>query len=382
MRKTIKLFLAVIIGLTTMTLANTNPDAEAKPKISKQPFGKLSDQTPVDIYTLTNDKGMEVKITNFGGIITSIKVPDRNKKTGDVVLGFDDFESYAKGHPFFGAIAGRYANRIANGRFTLDGKEYKLPVNNGPNTLHGGIKGFDKVVWSAKEVALKDAAGLELKYLSKDGEEGFPGNLSVTITYSLNNNNELKIDYSATTDKTTVVNLTNHSYFNLDPDSNSDVLGHQIMINADSFTPVDKTLIPTGEIRSVKGTPFDLTKPTLIGAHINDQYEQLALGGGYDHNFVLNNKDGKLALAARVYEPKSGRVLEVLTTQPGVQFYTGNNMSDSMTGRNGKVYHKRYGFCLETQHFPDSPNHPKFPTTTLKPGEKYASTTVFKFSTK
>ncbi|HYE74154.1 MAG TPA: aldose epimerase family protein, partial [Blastocatellia bacterium] len=365
MRKTINLMLAVTIGLATMTLANINPDAEAKPKITKQSFGKVGD-TSVDLYTLTNDKGMEVKITNYGGIVTSIKVPDRNKKIGDVVLGFDDFDSYLKGHPFFGAIAGRYANRIAKGRFTLDGKEYTLPVNNGVNSLHGGLKGFDKVVWSAREVPVKNAAGLELKYLSKDGEEGYPGNLSVTVIYSLNNNNELKMDYSATTDKATVINLTNHTYFNLDSDSNGDILSHELMINADSFTPVDKTLIPTGELRGVKGTPFDFTKPTAIGARINDQYEQLVIGGGYDHNFVLNNKTGKVALAARAYEPKSGRVLEVLTDQPGVQFYTGNFLDGSFTGKGGKVFRKRYGFCLETQHFPDSPNQPKFPTTTLK----------------
>lgn len=365
-----------------MTLTNLAPEAEAKPNISKQSFGKTGDQTPVDIYTLTNDKGMEVKITNYGGIITSIKVPDRNGKPGDVVLGFDNFEGYLKGHPFFGALAGRYANRIAKGRFTLDGQEYKLPINNGENSLHGGLKGFDKRVWTAKEIPGKDRVGLQLTYLSKDGEEGYPGNLTTTVTYTLNNKNELRIDYAATTDKPTVVNLTNHSYFNLASEVDEDILNHQLMINADSFTPVDKMLIPTGEIRSVKGTPMDFTKPTTIGARINDQYEQLVFGGGYDHNYVLNNKGGKLGLAARVYEPKSGRVLEVLTDQPGVQFYSGNFLDGSLTGKYGKVYRKRYGFCLETQHFPDSPNRANFPSTVLRPGQKYATTTVFRFSAK
>lgn len=365
-----------------MTTTPLTPEAEAKPTISKQPFGKTADGKAVDLFTLKNDKGMEVKITNYGGIITSIRVPDRNGKLGDVVLGFDNLESYLKGHPFFGALAGRYANRIAKGRFTLDGREYTLPINNGPNSLHGGLKGFDKQVWAAREVQGKDSVGLELKYLSRDGEEGYPGNLSVTVTYTLDNKNELRIDYAATTDKDTVLNITNHSYFNLASETNDSILNHQMMINADNFTPVDKTLIPTGKIESVKGTPMDFTKPTAIGARIDDKYEQLVFAGGYDHNYVLNNKGGKPRLAARVSEPTSGRVLEVLTDQPGVQFYTGNFLDGSLTGKSGKVYRRRYGFCLETQHFPDSPNQPNFPTTVLKPGQKFASTTVFRFSAK
>jgi aldose 1-epimerase len=364
------------------TLPDLTPDAEAKPTISKQPFGKTADQTPVDLYTLKNDKGMVVKITNYGGIITSLTAPDRDGKYSDVVLGFDNLEQYLKGHPFFGALAGRYANRIAKGRFTLDGKEYTLAVNNGENSLHGGLKGFDKKVWAAKEIQSKDGVGLQLTYLSKDGEEGYPGNLTATVTYTLTNKNELKIDYLATTDQATVLNLTNHTYFNLSNDINDDILNHQLMINADQFTPTDKGSIPTGEIRSVKGTPMDFTKPTAIGARINEQYEQLISGNGYDHNYVLNGKGGKLDLAARAYEPKSGRVLEVYTTEPGVQFYTGNFLNGSLTGKGGKVYHKRTGFCLETQHFPDSPNKPNFPTTVLRPGQKFTSTTVFKFSAK
>jgi aldose 1-epimerase len=364
-----------------MTLTNSTPGAEAKPTISKQPFGQTADGTKVDLYTLKNDKGMEVKIMTYGGIITSLTAPDRNGKYADVVLGFDNLEQYLKGHPNFGALVGRYGNRIAKGRFTLDGQEYKLAINNGENHLHGGLKGFDKKVWGAQEVQGKDSVGLQLTCLSKDGEENYPGNLSVTVIYTLTNKNELKIDYSATTDKTTVVNLTNHSYFNLDAENNGDVLNHQLMINADHFTPVDKGLIPTGEIRSVKGTPMDFTKPTAIGARIGDSYEQIVFGGGYDHNYVLNNKGGKLALAARAYEPNSGRVLEVYTTEPGVQLYTGNFLTGAHAGK-GKVYRKRTGFCLETQHFPDSPNKPNFPSTVLKPGQKYATTTVFKFAAK
>jgi aldose 1-epimerase len=344
---------------------------------NKQEFGKAPTGERVELYTLTNSKGVEAGITNFGGIVVSLKVPDRNGKLGDVVLGFDSLDGYLKGHPYFGAIIGRYGNRIAKGTFRLGGVEYTLARNNGENHLHGGIKGFDKVVWKAK----RDGQRLELSYLSKDGEEGYPGNLSVTVSYILNDNNELRIDYSATTDKSTVVNLTNHSYFNLAGQGEGDILGHNVMIDADRFTPVDKGLIPTGELRRVEGTPFDFRKPHAIGERVDAKDEQLALGNGYDHNFVLNGSAGSLRLAARVNESKSGRVMEVLTTEPGVQFYIGNFLDGTLKGKGGKVYQRRYGFCLETQHFPDSPNKPNFPSVVLNPGSRYSTTTVYRFST-
>lgn len=354
--------------------------AMAKPDIKKQPFGKTADQQAVDLYTLTNASGAEVTIMTYGGTVVSLKVPDRGGKMTDVVLGYDSLDGYLKSSPYFGAIIGRYGNRIGKGTFTLNGHQYTLPKNDGGNTLHGGIKTFDKVVWTAKEVRSKTGVGLSLSYLSRDGEEGFPGNLSVTVVYTLTNGNELKIDYSATTDKTTVVNLTHHSYFNLAGEGS--ILNHEMMINADRFTPVDSGLIPTGELRSVKGGPMDFTHPARIGARIDAQDEQMILGKGYDHNWVLNNGAGKLALAARAYDPASGRVMEVYTTEPGIQFYTGNFLDGSITGKGGQVYQKRYGFCLETQHFPDSPNKPKFPSTVLKPGQRYRTTTVYKFSAK
>ena len=352
-----------------------------KATIKQDDFGKTADGQNVELYTLTNANGVEAKITTYGGIITSLKVPDSNGKLDDVVLGFDSLDSYLKGHPSFGIITGRYANRIAKGRFKLNGVEYKLPINNGPNSLHGGTKGFDKRVWNAKPLTKNNEVSLELSYLSKDGEEGYPGNLSTTVVYTLTDDNELKIDYSASTDKDTVVNLTNHSYFNLAGQGTGDILGHQLMLNADRFTPVDATMIPTGEIRSVKGTPMDFTQMTAIGEHINQDYEQLKIGRGYDHNFVINGASGTLRQAAKVYEPTTGRVLEVLTTEPGVQLYTGNFLDGSKIGKGGKVYNQRYGFCLETQHFPDSPNKPDFPSTVLKPGDRFRSTTIFKFST-
>lgn len=351
-----------------------------KPEIKKQPFGKTADQQAVDLYTLTNANGAEVAIMTYGGTVVSLKVPDRSGRMTDVVLGYDSLEGYLKNSPYFGAIIGRYGNRIGKGAFSLNGHQYTLPKNDGENTLHGGIKTFDKVVWKAKEVRSKTGVGLSLSYLSKDGEEGFPGNLSVTVVYTLTNKNELKIDYSATTDKTTVVNLTHHSYFNLSGEGS--ILNHEMMINANRFTPVDSGLIPTGELRDTKGGPMDFTRSTRIGARIDEQNEQLVLGKGYDHNWVLNNGTGKLALAARAYDPASGRVMEVYTTEPGIQFYTGNFLDGSITGKGGQVYKKRYGFCLETQHFPDSPNKPSFPSTVLKPGRKYQTTTVYKFSAK
>lgn len=320
---------------------------------------------------------------NYGGIILSIRVPDRKGEFADVVLGHDSLEGYTPNPPYFGAIVGRYANRIANGTFTLDGKTYTLPKNDGPNTLHGGTtRTFDRVVWDAEP--LKGKTGVAFSYLSKDGDDGFPGNLKMKVTYTLTDGNALIIDYEATTDKATPINVSQHSYFNLKGEGNGDILDHEIMINADRFTPVDKNLIPTGELRPVKGTPFDFTTPTKIGARINDNYEQLVLGHGYDHNFVINShpEQSGLKLAARVHEPTSGRTLEVWTTQPGVQFYTGNFLDGKVVGKNGHAYQRRNGFCLETQHFPDSPNHPDFPSTILRPGETFHQTAVFKFSAK
>jgi aldose 1-epimerase len=353
--------------------------AEAKSKMQKQSFGKTEDGQQVDLYILTNKNGMEAAITNYGGTVVSLMVPDRNGKRDDVVLGYDTLDGYATGKAYIGATVGRYANRIAHATFTLDGITYKLAKNDGDNHLHGG---FNKRVWTARDVSSNAGQALELTYLSKDGEEGFPGNLPVKVVYTLTDKNELKIDYSATTDKDTVLNLTNHAYFNLAGQGNGDILQQQIMIKADRFTPIDAVSIPTGELRSVKGTPFDFTTAMAIGARIDQDDQQLKMGNGYDHNWVLNNeKAGSLFLAAQAYDPHSGRVLEVLTTQPGIQLYTGNFL-DGIHGKDGKVYNRRYAFCLETQHFPDSPNHPNFPTAELKPGQHFESTTVYKFSTK
>ncbi len=350
--------------------------------IKKEPFGKTPEGAPIDLYRLTNDNGMEVAITNFGGFVVNVKVPDRHGKPADVVLGYDTLEGYTKGTSHFGGIIGRYGNRIAQGKFSLDGRTYSLAKNNGPNHLHGGIKGFDKVVWEGREISSREGPAVELRYLSKDGEEGYPGNLNVRVVYTLTGKNELKIAYEATTDKVTVVNLTNHSYFNLAGEGNGDILNHQLRIHAGRFTPVDATLIPTGELRSVKGTPFDFTKPERIGARIDNPDEQLKNGHGYDHNFVLNSGGKRLALAAEVYEASSGRAMEVWTTEPGLQFYSGNFLDGSIHGKGGKAYQRRYGFCLETQHFPDSPNHPQFPSTVLKPGARYHTNTIYRFSTR
>jgi len=349
-------------------------------KITKQPFGTTSAGEAVDLYILKNDQGMEAAITNLGGIVVRLMTHDRAGNLADVVLGFDSLDGYLKDHPYFGAIIGRYGNRIGKGRFTLDGVEYKLAHNNGENHLHGGIRGFDKVVWRPQEAAAADGASLQLTYLSKDGEEGYPGNLTATVTYTLTNANELRLEYSATTDKPTVVNLTNHSYFNLAGQGEGDILGHTLTINAERFTPIDAGLIPTGELKSVAGTPFDFRQPHAIGERIGAKDQQLDFGKGYDHDFVLDGQVGVLRAAARVTEPKSGRVMEVLTTEPGVQFYTGNFLDGSLRGKGGKVYAQRYGFCLETQHFPDSPNKPDFPSVVLRPGERYQTTTVYKFS--
>ncbi len=349
----------------------------AKPKLTSADFGKTPEGAAVKIYTLTNDQGLEAKITNYGGIVVSLKTPDRKGAMADIVLGSDTLDDYVNSpSPYFGALIGRYGNRIGHARFTLDGVEYKLAANNGANSLHGGKRGFNKVVWTPRE--LPDA-GLELTYLSKDGEEGYPGNLKVTVVYHLTNANELKIDYAATTDKDTVVNLTNHSYFNLKGAGNGDILDHLVMLNADRFTPVDAGLIPTGELRPVAGTPFDFRKATAVGARIEQNDEQLKLGKGYDHNWVLNAGRTGANLSARVGEPASGRVMEVITDQPGVQFYTGNFLDGSVKAKGGKTYGHRSGLCLETQHFPDSPNKPNFPSTVLKPGQQFHSTTVYRF---
>ncbi len=371
----------VVNKLTRNTLLGTRSHwdvLDAGVKITKQTFGLTADGVFVDLFTLANDKGMEVKITNYGGIIASIRVPDRVGRVADVVLGHDSLDGYIHRPRYFGAIIGRYANRIRQGKFALNGTAYSLTQNKRDTHLHGGTRGFDKVVWQAREVHLADGVGVEMKYLSENGEENYPGNLEAQVTYVLANTNELRIQYLATTDKDTIVNLTNHSYFNLAGEGT--ILGHELRLNADRFTPVDEGLIPTGELRSVADTPMNFTQAIPIGARINQNYEQLTLAGGYDHNFVLRNGNRASNLAARVYEPTSGRTLEILTTQPGMQFYSGNFLDGSIVGKRGRVYERHAGCCLETQHFPDSPNHPDFPSTILRPGERYEHLTVFRFS--
>ena len=350
--------------------------------VQKTRFGETPDGQQVDLYTLTNAGGVKVTIMNYGATVVSIEVPDRNDNIADVTLGYDTLEGYfSANNPYFGAIVGRYGNRIGKGKFTLDDAEYQLAVNNGENHLHGGLKGFDKVVWDAEGVQSGDGPGVKLSYLSKDGEEGYPGNLSCTVTYTLTDENELKIEYAAETDKATVLNLTNHSYFNLQGQGTGEILNHQLTLNADRYTPVDDGLIPTGELASVENTPMDFTTPTAIGAR-SEQVGGGANPTGYDHNYVLNSSDGSLALAATVYDATTGRVMEVYTTHPGVQFYSGNFLDGTVTGKDGMVYQKHYALCLETQRFPDSPNQPDFPSVVLRPGEKYQSVTVYKFSTK
>jgi aldose 1-epimerase len=356
--------------------------AKSAPAIQKASFGVTRDGKPVDLYTLTNAHGMEVRAMTYGGIVVSLRVPDRNGKFADVVLGYDKLDGYLEKTPYFGAIVGRYGNRIANASFTLDGVQYTLNKNDGPNTLHGGLKAFDKVVWDATTEQRDGASAVVFSYTSKDAEEGYPGNLKVKVTYAVTDKNELTIDYEATTDKATPVNLTHHSYFNLAGEGNGDILAHELTLNADRFTPVDKNLIPTGELRPVRATPLDFIRPTAIGARIDQDYEQLVLGRGYDHTFVINRqeKDAAPVFAARVREPKSGRVIEVYTTEPGIQLYTGNFLDGTITGKQGHVYQRRNAFCLETQHFPDSPNHPSFPSTILRPGQTFRSHTAYKFS--
>jgi len=360
---------AVFAALMMLTATMT-----AKTRVDKQAFGHTPEGTPVDLYSLADGK-VEVRIMTYGGIIVSVRTPDRNGKLDDVVLGCDSVEKYVAQTAHFGGIIGRYANRIAHGTFQLDGKTYSVPKNDGDNALHGGIRGFDKVVWGAKQIQ----DGIELTYVSKDGDQGFPGNLSTTVRYTLSGG-ALRIEYSATTDKDTVLTLTNHSYFNLKGQGRGDVLGHVLKIDASRITPVDATLIPTGELKSIGGTPFDFRTPHAIGERIDADDPQLHLGHGYDHNFVLDHAPGQLAEAAEVYEPTTGRILRVLTTEPAVQLYTGNFLDGSITGKEGRVYNRRFALCLETQHFPDSPNHPSFPSTELKPGQEFHSVTVFQFS--
>lgn len=378
----LKLALVAALGVAIFSAPSiAKGNAAAAAKVTHENWGQSPDGQPVEIYTLTNANGMEARLMTYGGVLVSLKVPDRRGKFADVVLGFDNLAGYLQKppEPYFGALIGRYGNRIGGASFTLDGVKYTLPKNDGQNTLHGGTRGFDKVVWEAKPVG-NDS--VQLKHLSPDGDQGFPGNLSVTVVYTLTDKNELKIDYSATTDKDTVVNLTNHSYFNLAGQGVGNVLGDIVMINADRFTPVDKGLIPTGELRNVAHTPFDFRTPHAIGDNINASDEQLTYGKGYDHNFVLNRTGSGLQLAARATEPKSGRVMEVLTTEPGLQFYTANQLDGSIHGKGGASYGPHAALCMETQHFPDSPNKPKFPSTELKPGATYHTTTVFRFSAK
>lgn len=377
----IPFLLTALVGLAIFSCSKTKNEEKMISTISKEAFGTLPDGQQADLYTLTNANGMTVNITNYGGIITKLTAPDKNGQWADVVLGFDSLAPYLSGHPFFGALVGRYGNRIAKGKFKLNGQEYSLAINNGPNALHGGTKGFDKVIWKATEIKQDSVVGLQLEYTSKDMEEGYPGNLTVKVVYTLDNENALTIDYTASTDKPTVVNLTNHSYFNL-TGLKRDILDHEVTIESDSIVPVDTTLIPTGKLRAVEGTPFDFRKATKVGAGIDKtDDEQIKAGGGYDHCWVLKRSGDGLVQFATVKDPESGRVMEVFTTEPGVQFYTGNFLDGKLTGK-GATYSKRFGLCLETEHYPDSPNQPQFPTTTLNPGETYKTTTKYKFSAK
>jgi len=346
---------------------------------TRAPFGQTAAGERVEVFTLTNAHGVEVRAITYGGIIVSLRTPDRAGRLGDIALGYDSLAGYLESSPYFGAIVGRYGNRIAGGRFTLDGTTYRLATNNGPNHLHGGLKGFDKVVWSAEPFQNDSGVGVVFRHTSPDGDEGYPGTLTLRVTYTLTDRDELIVDYHVTTDKATPVNLTQHTYFNLAGAGAGDILGHELRLNADSFTPVDSTLIPTGRIAAVAGTPFDFRTATSIGARINQDDPQIRNGLGYDHNFVLNRQGAGLTHAARVVEPVSGRTLDISTTEPGLQFYSGNFLDGTIIGKAGHVYRHRNGFCLETQHFPDSPNQRNFPSTILRPGDEYRSRTVFAF---
>ncbi|WP_299528512.1 aldose epimerase family protein [Ulvibacterium sp.] len=355
-------------------------DLKDAPNIEKSEYGTTPEGESVDLYTLKNGNGVTVDIITYGGIITSLKVPNKKGNLENIVLGYDSLDLYLEKNPFFGALVGRYGNRIAEAKFTLNDIEYSLAKNNGENHLHGGEKGFDKVIWKASQEKDQDFVALKLAYISKDMEEGYPGNLDVLVTYILTNDNTLRVLYEATTDKTTIVNLTQHSYFNLSGNFSETILDHEMMLNADHYLPVDEELIPLGELASVKGTPFDFTTPKTIGADIEKDHEQLKIGIGYDHCWVLNGQDTGLRSIARVYHPESGRVMEVFSTEPGVQFYTGNFLEGTLPKKGGGFYGQRSGFCLETQHYPDSPNKPDFPSVVLNPGEKYTSETSFQFS--
>ncbi len=355
---------------------------ESKARVASTPFGKLADGTPVSLFTMVNANGMTMKVMNYGGIITSLTAPDKNGNLEDVVLGYDSLSGYLKSSPYFGALIGRYGNRIAKGKFTLDGKAYQLAQNNNGNSLHGGPNGFDKRFWNIEEHAVDNGAALKLSYISKDMEEGYPGNLTTQVIYHLTDNNELKIFYEATTDKPTIINLTQHTYFNLSGNSKADILSHELYLNADKFVPVDKTLIPTGELKNVSETPFDFKTPTAIGSRIDKKDQQLEFGLGYDHCWVLNTGGDTSKVAATLHDPASGRVMSVKTSEPGIQFYSGNFLDGSITGKYSTVYKKRYGLCLETEHFPDSPNQKSFPPVVLRPGETYRTQTIYTFSTK
>lgn len=387
--KTRRIGLTMLLAMVAITLCSCDTTKQwvrsgpAKTEMSRsaRPFGTTPDGQAVRLYTLRNVQGMTAEIMTYGAIVVSLTAPDKDGNFDDIVLGYDNLADYIKVSPYFGAIVGRYGNRIGKGKFTLDGTAYTLATNDGENHLHGGLKGFDKVVWDDAPVDRSDAVGVKLSYLSQDGEEGYPGNLKVSVTYLLTNRNELRIEYEATTDKATPVNVTHHGYFNL-TGAQRNILDHELMLNADRFTPVDAGLIPTGELRPVEGTPMDFRKRTAIGARIDNDYEQLKFGGGYDHNWVLNKKGDGMTLAAEVHEPTTGRLMTVRTTEPGIQFYAGNFLDGTITGKDGVVYKHRFGFCLETQHYPDSPNKPDFPSTILRPGRVYKTTTVYAFSTR
>lgn len=377
---TIALFVGLSLSLTFVLMPAGRASAQAS--IAKQPYGETAEGVAVDEYTLTNANGVEVKIITYGGIVTSVRVPDRDGNMENINLGFDNLADYETKNPYFGCITGRYANRIANASFSINGEEYTLAANNGPNSLHGGNVGFNKRVWEATEVEGDGEVGVSLHYLSPDGEEGYPGNLDVTVVYTLTDDNELRMDYTATTDAPTVVNLTNHNYWNLAGEGEGTIYDHILWVNADRYTPVDATLIPTGELAPVEGTPFDFRVPKTLGPGQRSSFEQIVLGRGYDHNFVLNREEGdtSMMLAARMYEPTSGRILEVWTVEPGLQFYAGNFLDGTLIGTSGRLYRQSDAFALETQHFPDSPNQPDFPSTVLNPGDTYETTTIYKFS--
>lgn len=367
------------LSLGALLLLTAACAREREATINRAPFGTTPDGSQVEAFTLTNANGIELKAISYGAIIVSLRVPDRTGRMDDIVLGYDSLQGYLRVSPYFGAIVGRYGNRIGSGRFTLDGRTYRLATNNGPNHLHGGNRGFDKVVWQAEPLQNDSGVGVTFTYTSPDGEEGYPGTLLARVSYTLTDRDELVVEYHATTDQATPVNLTQHTYFNLAGDGRGDILGHELLINADSFTPVDSTLIPTGSMAPVDGTPFDFRTPTAIGARIGADDQQLRFGGGYDHNFVLQQEDAAIGRAARVVEPSTGRTLDIYTTEPGLQFYSGNFLDGTITGKGGRVYHHRYGLCLETQHYPDSPNQPQFPSTVLRPGQEYRSRTVLVF---